>query len=109
MDALGFSQRRGNGGKGIGVKCVYGEYLHLKKRFGLFWVGRGGFLHKLQSGAIGNSPLSKLNNPDCRVDFFFFSFFLFSCCLAWQQSPVMSTSYQQQQRLCTMYDSKYSK
>lgn len=32
MDALGLSQRCGNGGKGIGVKCVYGEYLHLKKR-----------------------------------------------------------------------------
>lgn len=36
MDALGLSQRCGNGGKGIGVKCVYGEYLHLKKGLKVF-------------------------------------------------------------------------
>lgn len=29
MDGLGLSQRCGNGGKGIGSECVYGEYLHL--------------------------------------------------------------------------------
>lgn len=34
MDGLGLSQRCGNGGKGIGSKRVYGEYLHLKKRLG---------------------------------------------------------------------------
>lgn len=37
MDALGLSQRCGNGGKGIGVKCVYGEYLYLIKFEGVFY------------------------------------------------------------------------
>lgn len=41
MDALGLSQRCGDGGKGIGGKCVYRKYLHLMNQVGM--VGGGVF------------------------------------------------------------------
>lgn len=41
MDALGLSQRCGDGGKGIGGKCLYRKYLHLMNQVGM--VGGGFF------------------------------------------------------------------
>ena len=65
MDALGFSQRRGNGGKGIGVKCVYGEYLHLKKKFGLFGWGEGGVFTQVAIRGNWHFPIKQIKQ--CRL------------------------------------------
>lgn len=73
MDALGLSQRCGNGGKGIGVKCIYGEYLHLKKRFLVVGGGRGGF-----------SSFLHANSQEA----FFCEFFFFFTQVAIRQFPI---------------------
>lgn len=39
MDALGLSQRCGDGGKGIGGKCLYRKYLHLMNQVGMMGGG----------------------------------------------------------------------
>lgn len=78
MDALGLSQRCGNGGKGIGVKCVYGEYLYLIKFEGVFscTASRRRFLGIHYSSSIR----------------FFFGFVLFRVCACRQSgdSPILS-------------------